>query len=387
MKKCQICGKQGLFLRLNSMGMCSSCSIEYERKKEEERLLQVQNSQNYYDRIISLFSEIQGELELDEDIISRENLIPAIREKINLCDELVVLLQKYIEYPLIDKIIISHARYKDDRSKSIGMGYIEELPLTTIWTNKYSFSLEKISNELITATKKIKDIWNSHIFTIWRNADFERKLHSLNSYSITFVEGEKSKLNLCDMPEIKHTNITSKSNYDKLGTFVVIDTETTGLSPGKDEIIEVAAVLFLNWRPNIKFETLIKPKKDVPYNITSLTGISSKMLLDSPTFDQILKSLYDFVGNYNIVGHNLDFDLRFLYKNGLDIFVRKRKYFDTLELSRRTLKDVENYKLDTLCNYYKIRDNSGSHRALSDCLATGYLFDSLARHRTTNFEI
>lgn len=384
MKKCQICGKQGLFLRLNSMGMCSSCSLEYEKKKEEEHLLKVQNTQNYYDEIVSKFSEIQGELELDEDIISRENLIPAIKEKIELCDKLDTLLKKYTEYPFIDEVIISHVQYKDDHSKSIGMGYIEKLPISIIWTNRQSFSLEKIFDELITITGKMKNIWYSHIFTIRGNADFQRMLLSLESYSITITMDEKKKLNLYEMPEIKHTNITSKSNYDKLGTFVAIDVETTGLSAGKNEIIEVAAVLFLDWTPNIKFETLINPKKDVPYNITSLTGISSKMLQNSPAFNQILNSLYKFVGNYNIVGHNLDFDLSFLYKNGFDPFSTKRKYFDTLELARRTLKNIENYKLDTLCDYYKIRDNSGSHRALSDCLAAGYLFKKLARYRTTN---
>lgn len=387
MAKCQICGKKGLFLRLNSMGICSSCFSKIQKKKEEEHLLQIQNAQNYYNEIVSTFSEIQSELELDEDIISRENLIPAIEEKMKLCDKLDSLLKTYTKYPSIDKIIISNVQYKDSFSKSTGIGYIEELPITTIFTDNHSFSIEKIFNELITITQKMKDVWRSHIYTIYKNANFERTLLSLDSYSIKYTTDKKKKLNLYEMPEIKHTNITSKSNYDKLGTFVTIDVETTGLSAGKDEIIEVAAVLFLNWTPNIKFETLVKPKKEVPYNITFLTGISSKMLFDSPNFEQILNSLNKFVGSHNIVGHNLDFDLSFLYKNGFDFFTLKRKYFDTLELARRTLKNVENYKLDTLCDYYKIRDNSGSHRALSDCLATGYLFKNLAQYRTTNWKI
>ena len=43
--------------------------------------------------------------------------------------------------------------------------------------------------------------------------------------------------------------------------------------------------------------------------------------------------------------------------------------------------DVENYKLPTLCEYYEIRDNSSSHRAISDALATGILFHNLAQSK------
>lgn len=104
-----------------------------------------------------------------------------------------------------------------------------------------------------------------------------------------------------------------------------------------------------------------------------------------------------------MVGHNLPFDLNFLYRNGLNILAKKRKYFDTLELAKKVVKgptkrwnsdtagyvtdfnidyEVENHKLETLCDYFEIRDNSSAHRALSDCLATGYLFQSLVSLRT-----
>lgn len=116
------------------------------------------------------------------------------------------------------------------------------------------------------------------------------------------------------------------------------------------------------------------------------------MVENAPSFNQIVNSLSSFIGNSNIVGHNLEFDLKFLYKNGLNIFSAKRKYFDTLSIAKRTLKrfnekrpdtfyDVDDYKLTTLCDYYKIRGNLSAHRSSSDSLATGYLFKHLSEDR------
>ena len=105
----------------------------------------------------------------------------------------------------------------------------------------------------------------------------------------------------------------------------------------------------------------------------------------------MIPALSDFIGKSAIVGHNLLFDIKFLYKNGLDFFEVKRKYYDTLELARKILTkakssndiygDVSDHKLTTLCDYYSIRDNHYAHRAASDCLATGYLFNIFVKER------
>ena len=85
------------------------------------------------------------------------------------------------------------------------------------------------------------------------------------------------------------------------------------------------------------------------------------------------------------MGHNLEFDLKFLYRNGINFLSHKRKYYDTLKIAKTVLKrgdslnsDVSDYKLTTLCDYYDIRDNDSAHRSLSDALSTGLLFKNLA---------
>ncbi len=200
------------------------------------------------------------------------------------------------------------------------------------------------------------------------------------------------------MPDIHFTNVTKQTNLDKLSNFVSLDLETTGLSAYRDRIVEVSAVRFVNWEPVECFHTLVNPKVSISSEVTSINGITNEMVADAPEFCEIIDALDSFIGKSNIVGHNLKFDLRFLFCSGYDFsVVKSRKYYDTLSLVRNVLSkdgrhwnvedscydyndddiDVENYKLTTLCDYYGIRDNSDAHRALSDSLATGILLKNL----------
>lgn len=370
MRTCTICGKKGLFLKLNSMGMCPTCSSEHEQAEEMKRQVQYNQAKEFYHKLELLFHDIR-------DGIYFEKNISTIKEKLNLCNELESTLATYANYPDIAEIITSKIIYKNTMDEHLGLGYLDAFSIFIYKTDDIQQTFIKLRKSV----QKAKKEWNTRIETIENNMKFQNVLLSLGTYTISTSSEKHKKLNLCDKPELKFSAISIKTNYEKLGTFIVVDTETTGLSAGKDEIIEVAAILFNNWIPITKFESLLKPKKEIPQEITKLTGISNEMVSDSPAFYEILDSLYDFIGNYNIVGHNLKFDMDFLYKNGLDTFSQKRKYYDTLDIARKTLKDMPNYKLVTLSDYYNIRDNSSAHRALSDCLTTGYLFSKLAYKR------
>jgi len=132
-----------------------------------------------------------------------------------------------------------------------------------------------------------------------------------------------------------------------------------------------------------------------------INHITLDMVEGRPTFGQVAESLLSFIGNDNIVGHNLEFDLKFIVKGGADVTAQKRKYYDTLDIAQRTLKkvrkkwdkdlesfeedydsdyDVEDYKLGTLCDYYGII-NTESHRAEGDAIAAGELLRHLADDR------
>ena len=408
MGKCCVCGKSGMFIFVNTDGMCKVCAKDFEEKKalEKQKALEkkqeeISSAQKYFGQIVHLYSEIVSLIEADSDPIQQLECIPQIEQKINTCQQFYSLLDSYTSYKYLDEIIMQNITYDTEDDQRINLGHIKSLSLT-VWTGK-SYSQSKIFCSLKETATKYEKGWRKEILRITQNAEFQKVLLSLENYNFEFSDKKIAKRNLYEMPELKISNITSKTSYERTGTFVVIDTETTGLNCSQHEIIEVAAIYFHNWIPVKKFETFLKPKKEIPLQITELTHITNDMVKDSPTFSQIVPGLLSFIGNYNIVAHNLLFDLDFLYKNGLDFFSEKRKYYDTLKLAQKTLRksskkwdkdlgtyeinydkdyDVENYKLNTLCDFYEIRDNKSSHRALSDCLATGFLFQKLVAKRT-----
>ena len=188
--------------------------------------------------------------------------------------------------------------------------------------------------------------------------------------------------------EIVFSNITKKTPRGDLGNFVALDVETTGLYPSKSEVIDIAAIRFRDWRPVEKFTSLLSPKKGIPAEATKINGITEDMVAGKPTFQHIAESLKEFIGDDNLVGHNLEFDLGFVVKYGVDITEQERKYYDTLSIAQRTVKrvksiegnGVEDHKLKTLCVWYGIPNPKG-HRAESDALAVGLLFKKLADDR------
>lgn len=103
---------------------------------------------------------------------------------------------------------------------------------------------------------------------------------------------------------------------------MAVDTETTGLNCMQNEIIEVGAVRFRSWEPVAEFNTLIRPRCHIPYNITCLTGISDAMVAGKPRFAEIIDDLMSFIGDDDIVGHNVCFDLGFLSHGGAPVYIR-----------------------------------------------------------------
>ena len=95
--------------------------------------------------------------------------------------------------------------------------------------------------------------------------------------------------------------------------YVAVDLETTGLDPRFDAIIEIAAVKVAGGKPVDSFATLVKPPFEVDEFITELTGITNDMLAHAPAIEAVLPSFLEFVGDGVVVGHNVNFDINFLY--------------------------------------------------------------------------
>lgn len=161
--------------------------------------------------------------------------------------------------------------------------------------------------------------------------------------------------------------------------YIVADIETTGLSPCACEIIEISAIRVENGEITDTFDTLVKPNCRIPYSITALTGITNDMVKTAPDIAPVMQRFLDFAGSSVIVGHNVSFDVNFLYEKArlIDCYLTN-DYFDTLYTARRLIKDTPNHKLGTLCDYFGII-NKHAHRALSDVYATNELYKILRR--------
>ena len=99
----------------------------------------------------------------------------------------------------------------------------------------------------------------------------------------------------------------------KADTVIVLDFETTGLSPDYgDRAIEIGAVRIENGEVVERFQALMNPGRRINSFIEGYTGITNGMLKDAPPCKEVMHEFADFINGYNLVAHNASFDKRFL---------------------------------------------------------------------------
>lgn len=164
-------------------------------------------------------------------------------------------------------------------------------------------------------------------------------------------------------------------------TYVVIDIETTGLDPVFDDIIELGALKCENGIPVSQYQTLVNPGYEIDDFIIELTGITNEMLSDAPTIRETLPHFLAFIGDSIVVGHNVNFDINFIYDNAehLELSTFTNDFVDTMRISRRLYKDLENHKLSTLSKFLGV-ETPEAHRAIADCSKTQMCFEKMRRY-------
>lgn len=166
-----------------------------------------------------------------------------------------------------------------------------------------------------------------------------------------------------------------KSLVDFPEDYVVIDIETTGLSPRYDAIIELAAIKVNENIEVDRFSSLVNPGFKIDPFISELTGITNEMLQGAEKIESVLPKFLDFIGNFHLVGHNVNFDINFIYDNSIKILQKPltNDFTDTMRVSRFVLKNLPHHRLKDLAEFYKI-NYENAHRALSDCKITQECF-------------
>lgn len=159
--------------------------------------------------------------------------------------------------------------------------------------------------------------------------------------------------------------------------YTVIDIETTGGSPFRDKITEIAILVFDGVQIIDKFVSLINPERTIPYYITQMTGINNEMVADAPKFYEIAKKIVEITENRTFVAHNVNFDYNFIRNEFKQLgYEFRRKKLCTIRLSRKLIPGKKSYSLGKLCDSLNIKINN-RHRAEGDAQATTRLFELL----------
>lgn len=161
--------------------------------------------------------------------------------------------------------------------------------------------------------------------------------------------------------------------------YAVLDVETTGGSPKRERIIEIAIIKTNGEEIIDSYQTLVNPEKNIPPFVSKLTGITNEMTEQAPVFENVAEKIDQFTKGCTIVAHNAHFDYGFL-KNE---FKYIGHYYDryricTVKLTQRAYPDLGGYSLDKLATYFNI-EHRNRHRALGDTEATTTLFHTLLK--------
>ncbi len=176
----------------------------------------------------------------------------------------------------------------------------------------------------------------------------------------------------------------TKPDTLKKNVFVVFDLETTGLNNNPamgrmDKIIEIGAVKLVNGEMTEKFSSFIACKEKLSNEIINLTGIHDEDLYGAPEVDKVLADFFKFTDGAILVGHNVNFDYRFVnYYGEQNGYMFDKKLYDTLALAQEILRgQLPNYKLNSVADHYGFTFNH--HRAFDDACVTAKVFIELVK--------
>jgi DNA polymerase-3 subunit epsilon len=162
--------------------------------------------------------------------------------------------------------------------------------------------------------------------------------------------------------------------------YAIVDIETTGGYAANNDITEVAIVLHNGNCVVDRYETLIKPAREIPRYIQVLTGITPQMVSEAPRFEEVAEKIFDLLKDCVFIAHNVNFDYSFIKHHlqlcGFELNIPK---LCTVRLARKIFPGLVSYSLGKLCRHFEIQIEN-RHRAGGDADATVVLFERILAH-------
>ena len=175
--------------------------------------------------------------------------------------------------------------------------------------------------------------------------------------------------------------------------YVAIDTETTGLDYDRCDLIEVSALRFIDGKCVDRFSSLVQPPlvhflrqlDDTYFELTpgyvddfisGLTGITNEMLENAPKPEQVIPQLLTFMGDCVLIGHNVHFDINFLYDAAAKVcdYPLRNDFVDTLRIARKVFPELAHHRLSDVAAACGV-DANEAHRSEADCETTAACYE------------
>ncbi|MEM6595327.1 MAG: exonuclease domain-containing protein [Pseudomonadota bacterium] len=164
-------------------------------------------------------------------------------------------------------------------------------------------------------------------------------------------------------------------------SFVIFDTETTGLDTERDDVVQVAGVRMLRGQimEDEDFDLLVDPGRPIPAHSTEIHGITNDMVKGAPHFPEVANAFAEYTDDAVLVAHNASFDRAFLDRveasGGPNI---SNAMLCTARLSLALDPHLNDHTLDAIADRYGVEIRKElRHTALGDARATAKIFQRM----------
>ncbi len=195
-----------------------------------------------------------------------------------------------------------------------------------------------------------------------KNFDLDLDIQTLNFYGLPVAEDDNE------------VYLKTQKNFYRDEVYCIVDIETNGNSPVKNQIIEIGAIKYKNGDILDRFESYVYADY-IPQAIVRLTNIEQSDLADAPSLKKVLYDFKLFLNDCVFVAHNAKFDFSFISTSlktvGLDELLNRR--LCTVDLARKTI-DTQKHGLAHLRDFLDIQTGE-HHRAYADALSAAKVLD------------